>query len=357
MTRKLGNTLLTSSRRAALISLASASFLLPSTAQAKGTLADTVIEMSFSLDFALSGVQQNRITNADDPLAFTVDRFESVTVSSMGDAEVVPNADDQELLFSVSNTGNDDQSYSLSVEKALGSDFDVENLRIYVLVDDGDGVYEPEAEGRDFVLYEKDRTEVASEVDGIIWVSVRGDMPTQMVGGGVAQAQIQLNATVVNTDEVRSGGSDKTSQTISMRTSSGDIGSGTTGSDVGRFNMNAADVDVTTTFSLHDDTTADCGDLNLLFNRGLAVPGACVEYNYVFNNADETMVIENIAFASIMDPNFNFMAAEVTGFADGSLNLPASNADCAVTTCQVAFNNASLPPNSTASLRVRVKLK
>lgn len=357
MKRFLQKTVLTTPRRIAFLCVAGAGLILPSTAQAKGTLADTIVEMSFSLDFALSGVQQNSITNIDDPLAFTVDRFESVTVSSMGDADVVPNANDQELLFSVSNTGNDDQAYSLSVANAPGNDFDVENLRLFYLIDDGDGIYDPALDGQNFDLYEKGRTNLESVVDGEIWVLVRGDMPTPTIIDGVAQAQIQLNASVLNTDEIRDGGTDKISPVISSRSSSGDIGSGTTGSDIGHFNMNAVEVDVTTTFSLHDDTSADCGDLTLLFNRGLAIPGACVEYNYVFNNSDETMAIENIAFSSVMNPNFNFMTAEVSGFPDGSLQLPASNADCAVTTCQVAFNDASLPPNSTASLRVRVKLK
>lgn len=349
-------TLLTSTRRAALMCLASASFLLPSAAHAKGTLADTIVEMSFSLDYALSGVGQDAITNADDPLVFVVDRFESVTVSSMGDTNVVPNAEDQELLFSVSNTGNDVQDYTLSVESVMGSDFEVQNLEIYVSIDDGDGVYTEADSGRSFTLYEKGSSQVTSEVDGIIWVSVRGDMPTQTVMGVESKAEVQLNVTV-NSPEEFSRTTDKTSQTVVSRSSSGDVGSGTTGSDVGRYNMTSANVDVTTSFELHDDTSADCGDLTLTFNQGFAIPGACVEYKYDFNNADESNGLEDIAFASTMNPNFLFMAAEFSGFPDGALQVPASNADCAVTTCKVAFNAASLPPSSSGTLRVRVKLK
>lgn len=356
MKNNLKKNLLASSRRATLLCLASASLLLPSAAQAKGTLADTIVEMSFSLDYALSGVEQNPITNTDDPLIFVVDRFESVTVSSMGDADVVPNAEDQELLFSVSNTGNDIQDYTLSIASILGSDFEVENLEIYFLQDDGDGVYTETENGRDFELYDKNRTQLSSEADGVIWISVRGDMPTETAMGLQAQAEIQLNVTVT-APQIVDKAAGKTSQTVSARSSSGDIGSGTTGSDVGRFNLTSPNVDVTTSFALHDDTSADCADLSLLFNRGLAIPGACVEYKYDFNNADETNGLEDIAFASTMNPNFRFMAAEVSGFSDGSLQLPAPNADCAVTSCKVAFNAASLPPSSMGMLRVRVKLK
>ncbi len=356
MTSGFRKTLLVSSRRAALLCLASTSLFLPATAQAKGTLADTIVEMSFSLDYALSGVNQNAISNADDPLTFVVDRFESVTVSSMGDTEVVPNAEDQELLFSVSNTGNDIQDYVLSVESVLGSDFEVENLEIFFLADDGDGVYTETENGREFELYDESRNQVSSNVDGIIWISVRGDMPTQTVMGVESQAEVKLNVTVVN-PETSNQTIDKTGQIYMARSSSGEIGSGTTGSDVGRFNLSSANVDVTTSLALHDDTSANCEDLSLLFNRGLAIPGACVEYKYNFNNTDETHGLEDIAFASTMNPNFLFMAADVSGFSDGALQIPDLNTDCAVTSCKVAFNAASLPPNSTGTLRVRVKLK
>ena len=87
------------------------------TAQAQNnfTQAGTSVSNTFTLDYKVGGVDQPQIDSTATPTLFTVDRLVDLTVTSNGDNTVAPGATDEELVFSVTNEGNDTQAYSLAI--------------------------------------------------------------------------------------------------------------------------------------------------------------------------------------------------------------------------------------------------
>ncbi len=117
------------------------------TANANGTDAGKSVENTFTLDYAVSGVSQGTITNdpaytagagepspvidPNGPTDFTVDRIIDLEVTALNPGLVVPsNAQDRILEYTITNLGNDHQSYSFSVADVAGDDFDATGLQI-----------------------------------------------------------------------------------------------------------------------------------------------------------------------------------------------------------------------------------
>ncbi|MEO0713273.1 MAG: hypothetical protein AAFY37_05120 [Pseudomonadota bacterium] len=109
----------------------SSAFVIAGAAAAQGTDAGTSVDNTFTLDYSVNSVAQDRITNAappttpdpntvylDDVTSFTVDRKIDLTLSptlstvnvSPGDGPSVA-----QMTFTLTNTGNDNQSYSFNV--------------------------------------------------------------------------------------------------------------------------------------------------------------------------------------------------------------------------------------------------
>lgn len=139
---------------------ASVTALMAGTAHAVGTDAGTNVPNTFTLDYEVDSTPQGTITNDPTytpgpgdpspivdpagPTDFTVDRLVDLTVTATNSGLLVPpNADDRILEFTVTNTGNDNQAYSLSIDDVAGDDFDATGLELTysrVAVDlNGDG--------------------------------------------------------------------------------------------------------------------------------------------------------------------------------------------------------------------------
>ncbi len=127
--------------------LAGSAILVVGAAHAAGTDAGTSVENTFTLDYAVAGVSQGTITNdpaytqepgdpepvidANGPTDFTVDRLIDISVTADNSGlQVPPNAQDRILQFTVTNLGNDHQSYSFSLADVTGDDFDATGLEL-----------------------------------------------------------------------------------------------------------------------------------------------------------------------------------------------------------------------------------
>ena len=138
-------TLLSSASRLAI--LAGASAALAAVAHAGGTDAGRSVENTFTLDYQVGGTDQGTITNDPSytagpgdpapvvdpggPTDFTVDRLIDVTMTATNSGlQVPPNAQDRILTFTVTNTGNDYQSYSFSIVDVAGDNFDATGLEL-----------------------------------------------------------------------------------------------------------------------------------------------------------------------------------------------------------------------------------
>jgi len=92
-------------------------------AYAAGTAVGTLIENTATVDFVQSGSQQQIISNT---VSFVVaERIDVVVTLLSGQVVVAPNATDQALLFTVTNTGNGTETFGLAMNSIVaGDDFD-----------------------------------------------------------------------------------------------------------------------------------------------------------------------------------------------------------------------------------------
>jgi uncharacterized repeat protein (TIGR01451 family) len=110
-------------------------------AWAAGTRAGTTISNTATATYDAGAGSQNINSNTVDLL---VDELLNVTVASNNPADVptTPGATGQVLSFTITNTGNGVESFGLTpIANGGGDDFDPAVTSI--VIDDGDGVYEP----------------------------------------------------------------------------------------------------------------------------------------------------------------------------------------------------------------------
>ena len=85
--------------------------LYSGTAAAQLTPADTPVQNTFTLNYAVNGADQPEIDNLADPTTFRVDRLIDLTVENIeGQTTVVPGETDADTIFTVTNDGNGDQA-------------------------------------------------------------------------------------------------------------------------------------------------------------------------------------------------------------------------------------------------------
>ena len=127
--------------QALLLGGAAAAALASQTASAAGTRAGTTISNTATASYDAGAGVQNINSNTVDLL---VDELLNVTVASNNPADVptTPGATGQVLSFTVTNTGNGVESFGLTpIANGGGDDYDPTVTSI--VLDDGDGVYEP----------------------------------------------------------------------------------------------------------------------------------------------------------------------------------------------------------------------
>ena len=108
------------------------------TALAVGTASGTSIDNTATVDYQVGGFDQATVTSNTE--SFVVDNRVDLTVANVSGTNVLPNSTNQPLAFTVTNTGNTTQGYSLVATNAAGDDFDMTLVDIYI--DDGNGTWD-----------------------------------------------------------------------------------------------------------------------------------------------------------------------------------------------------------------------
>jgi len=127
---------------ALLLLFAIAFVLTPMAALATGTPAGTLISNTAQASYSVGASSLSKSSNTS---TFAVAELINVNVVSQdgGNVGVVPGTDDQYLTFTVTNTGNGDESFTLSADSAIaGDDFDPTLVGIFADTN-GDGQYTP----------------------------------------------------------------------------------------------------------------------------------------------------------------------------------------------------------------------
>ncbi len=106
--------------RARATYVACATLFCASPAFAAGTPVGTVIENTATVSFDLAGTPTTIQTNTTT--VTVAERVDVVVTLQSAQIQVQPNDTNRELLFTVTNTGNGTETYSLSIDNALGGD-------------------------------------------------------------------------------------------------------------------------------------------------------------------------------------------------------------------------------------------
>jgi len=335
-------------------------------ASAGGTAAGTDVQNTFTLDYQVGGVSQPTIDNTATPTQFTVDRLVDLTVASNGDATVAPGAQDQELVFSLTNDGNDTQAYDLSIVDESGDEFSSTGTTLYYYVDDGDGVYEPGGDDGAPIAYNGTSTGDLAP-DATLWVVVEGDIPTSVVDADTDD--LTLVADTLEPSTSGSAGSPVTGDTDGNNLVGAAENVLADGTGTSNEAANAGDHSASATYivasaeitgvkavSLFSEDGAGCATIPGTPTGGYSIPGSCVEYTITVENTGGTAA-SDIIINDVLNDNLEFIAASASGFTGGGFSspaLPGANTDCTGGVCEVNFTGGTLAAGSAATPTVGV---
>jgi len=335
-------------------------------AHAQLTPAGTNVQNTFTLTYDVGGVEQPPIDTSDPgdpngPTEFTVDRLIDLTVASNGDNTVAPGATDEELIFSVTNDGNDTQAYALSVVEEGSDDFDSNDPAgatpvIVYYIDDGDGVYEPGAGDGAAVTYDPANPPELGP-DDVLWVVVTQDIPVGTADASTADLSLVADtlepAASPNAGTPVTADGDGNTLTGAAENVLAD-GSGTANevanagdhSATGTYIVAAASVSASKAVTIHSEDGTGCTSIPGSPTGGYSIPGACVEYVITVANtgsATATDIVINDVLADELDFAGAVFGGDFTGGSFASPALPAANTDCTSGACVVNLTGASLP--------------
>ena len=364
-------------------------------AHAQLTPAGTNVENTFTLTYDVGGVTQPPIDTSDPgdpngPTNFTVDRLIDLTVASQGDNTVAPGATDEELVFSVTNEGNDTQAYSLTVVEETGPAGEIDTddpagatpVLVYY-IDDGDGVYEPTGAGGDgpSVTYDPANPPELGP-DDVLWVVVTQDIPTSAVDGNTADVSLVVDS--LEPALLSGGGANPNAgNPVTGDTDGNDLvgaaenvladGSGTANevaeagdhSDTGTYIIAAADIAASKAVTIHSEDGSGCTTIPGTATGGFSIPGACVEYVITVENTGSSAATDIVINDELAD-ELDFAGAVFGGdFTGGTFNpgLPGANTDCTGGACVINLTGASLPApvapavSTTGTVTIRAYVK
>jgi uncharacterized repeat protein (TIGR01451 family) len=385
----------------ALVAMAGAAY-------ADGTDAGTSVENTFVLNYEVEGVVQPPITNDTDPTTqppgaivqgtptlFTVDRLVDLTVAAVNSPlSVTPGASgpNATLVFEVTNTGNDTQSYTFSLQDGVDSNgaadnFDATGVTIsYQIDDDGTPGFGP---GDTVVTVPAVTPGTANATaaqrtpdipaDTTFRVLVSGTIPSGQTDG-TADDLILIAETRDPVDWVIEGASGSSGDVTAAETGANNLenvaqnvladGFGTAEeidddglfSAQGTFVVASPDLNASKTVAViasEGEAPFDCAAGAAITSPAqFSIPGACIEYVITVVNNGATAIASNVDVLDILPDEIVFVDAAFAGFETApvpSLAAPGPNTACdgTATTCSVEVSGGSIAPGNTATLTIR----
>lgn len=364
-------------RRAAIFLIGAAcSLAAAGPAFAVGTDAGTSVSNSFTLDYQVGGVAQTQIDTAGSPATFTVDRKVDLTVATAAGATVSPGETSAELVYGVTNNGNDNLAFRLSL-KDVGTDtFDIGTYAARYYTDAGnDGVFTPGVDdsgaGSAYTLGAGVTADVAA--DATIWVVISGDVPGTASNGQTDDVILIADAfyPTASLDGAYSAtpGTEITAAGANAMTGEADSvladGAGSAGapedvandgahSSTATYTVSAASLTASKTVAVVATNPTNCATDAIA--GGFAVPGACVEYVIsAANDAGASASATGIDINDVLPDEVQFVSATQAGFSvAGTLTTPGGA--CA-TSCTVALTGATLAPGATGTITIRAVVR
>jgi len=344
------------------------SLLAASNAYAGGTAAGTNVQNTFTLNYDVSGTAQTQIDNIASPTEFTVDRLIDLTVASSGNTTVAPGALNQDLVFSLTNNGNDTQAYDFSLVNESGDDFDTTGLNITYYADDGDGIFQPGAADGAGTAYTPGSGAASSDLaaDAIIWVVVDGDIPAARVDADISNVTLisdTLDPTTGASPGIAvvadAGGNTLTGLAENVLAdgsgTSNEVANAGDHSATGSYIVASADLIASKTVTVFTQDGTGCTTIPGTPGVGdqYSVPGACVEYAISTTNTGAVASATSIAISDVLADELEFINAASSGFTGGTFTQPATNTNCTGGVCTVSLTGATLTAGSTGTITIR----
>ncbi len=343
---------------------------------AAGTDAGASVANSFTLDYEVGGVPQTQIDTSGAPATFTVDRKVDLTVATAVSASVSPGETAAELVYGVTNNGNDNLAFRLSL-KDVGTDaFDIGTYTARYYADAGaDGIFTPGVDdagaGAAYTLGAGVTADVAP--DATIWVVVSGDVPGAATNGQTDDVILIADSyyPIVSLDSAYSatagtniaaaGANAMTGEADSVLADSAgtagapeDVANDGAHSSTATYTVSAASLTASKSVAVVATNPVACATDAIA--GGFAVPGACVEYVISAANAvGASASASNIDINDVLPDEVQFVSAAQSGFSvAGTLTTPGVG--CTIG-CTVALTSASLAPGATGTITIRALVR
>jgi uncharacterized repeat protein (TIGR01451 family) len=272
-------------------------------AQAAGTAANTTVSNSATVSYSVGAVAQTPITS--NTSTFLVDRKVNLNVTAGSGTSVTPGSTAQAVIYTVTNTGNDTDNFTLAATNQTGDNFDVSNVKIYR--DNGDNVFNP---ATDTLV----SAAVAFTADQSIKFFIVSDIP-----GTALNAQtgvVNLKATTGHT------------ATVGADTAGVDTVFADTGND-GTENANNTYTVASATLAVVKSVAVISDPVNGATNPK-AIPGAIMEYTITVTNSSTTTAATAATLADNIPANTTYVAGSMK--LNGTTLTDAADADGGTTT-------------------------
>ena len=334
--------------------------LASGTAQAAGTHVDTQISVAASFSYRSGGAET--VTESVLEQAFRVGRVVDVTVSGDGEAVLPADGGTVDVAFTVSNTGNGTDGFTLLPEVDLPA-IGIASVRLY---QDVDGTLSELPDGR---------------------VELRADATARIV----VRVELAVGQTLASGESFRTllmARSDFASTRADNRTGPGDThqsaarpgppvfrdGAGTHKDGEGdgahsassRVSVGDAAVSLVADLRTVSDEGEFCGDFSAArgggFDEGVPdtgrkIPGACIAYRYTLSNAPDAATATHMEWSSPLDPHLEFHGWSVTGLGSPQLSAPAPGTPCGGGACALSLRDGTLEPGESATLIIHALIQ
>jgi len=352
-----------------LLGASAISLFAATNAFAGGTAAGTNVQNTFTLDYQVAGTSQPTIDNTATPTEFTVDRLIDLTVASSGDTTVAPGSTNQELVFTVTNNGNDTQAYDFTLVNESGDDFDTTGLNINYIIDNGTGgVCDATDLAGSMTAYTPGSGDASADLpaDGVICVVVDSDIPAVRIDTDTADISL-----VSDTLQPTTGASPGTAEIADAGTNTltgaaenvladgtgtaNEVANAGDHSATGTYIVASADLTASKAVSVFTQDGSGCTTIPGTPGVGdqYSIPGACVEYVITTTNTGATASATSVAISDILPDELEFINATPSGFTGGTFTQPATNTDCNGGSCTVSLTGATLTAGSTGTITIR----
>lgn len=164
-------------------------FVLSAPAMAAGTAVGTLIENTANVSYDLGGTAL--VAQSNTTSIFVAERINVLTTLQSPQVLVAPNDTNRAILFTVTNTGNGDEAFTLAIESVIaGDDFDPVPSATSIYFDtDGSGDF-----NTGDVAYSPGVNDPNLSADESIGIFLVNDIPGTVVNGNIGRSELTATA-------------------------------------------------------------------------------------------------------------------------------------------------------------------